>query len=544
MTGIRFNKTVFCTYQAISDDLMYWAWFDVLFLSICYGLDSTTTSLVFSVSFWVALLMKIPGNLIAKRLGAGHSVILAAFLFLMAAIILTFGRTIIAAIIGESIYLIAKTFQEMSTVIIKNVAKIDPLHIDYAKIMSASGTVFSVITLIAAALLNPLSNISISLPMYICIGFCLISCVLSIYVGGYDTKETKDTATNTYEVLPGAKVRSFDKTTVSCLLLSVLFIAIFTVSGNIFKLMLDSDLTSLTDQDGKVLIFSILLIGSRFVKLIGNVLLYLNRKKNINKTRFFFAVILGVLLLSGLAVASRFGSGYGAVIVVLIAFMIRVLIYDPFHYSIYDFMLKRLKEQKMINVLFVNSIGTDLFTTLFSTLITILLGFMGMDGVAVMLLVISILFVSVFLFIKNNLIRTRGNKSYRAWKEDELSDSDEMAAATVLLMHYGIINDKNYTPMDLQKDVAEIKNISNVYPEISFEGYHAYDEELLKTLFVSGHPCAIKARTHEDDNYHWLAILYMDDDGGVVWNPYSEVQFLVQFDSIIELSDYTVTEKS
>jgi hypothetical protein len=100
--------------------------------------------------------------------------------------------------------------------------------------MSASGTVFSVITLIAAALLNPLSNISISLPMYICIGFCLISCVLSIYVGGYDTKETKDTAINTYEVLPGAKVRSFDKTTVSCLLLSVLFIAIFTVSGNIF----------------------------------------------------------------------------------------------------------------------------------------------------------------------------------------------------------------------------------------------------------------------------------------------------------------------
>jgi hypothetical protein len=198
----------------------------------------------------------------------------------------------------------------------------------------------------------------------------------------------------------------------------------------------------------------------------------------------------------------------------------------------------------MINVLFVNSIGTDLFTTLFSTLITILLGYMGMDGVAVMLLVISILFVSMFLFIKNNLIRTRGNKSYRAWKEDELSDSDEMAAATVLLMHYGIINDKNYTPMDLQKDVAEIKNISNVYPEISFEGYHAYDEELLKTLFVSGHPCAIKARAHEDDNYHWLALLYMDDDGGVVWNPYSEAQFLVQFDSIIELSDYTVTEKS
>ena len=54
----------------------------------------------------------------------------------------------------------------------------------------------------------------------------------------------------------------------------------------------------------------------------------------------------------------------------------------------------------------------------------------------------------------------------------------------------------------------------------------------------------IKARTHEDDNYHWLALLYMDDDGGVVWNPYSEAQFLVQFDSIIELSDYTVTEKS
>ena len=540
---IRFNKPLFCLYQATSDDLMFWPWFDVLFLSICYGLDSTQTSLVFSVSFWIALMLKIPGDFLAKKMGAGRSVMLAAVLFLAAAVLLTFGSTIAVAIIGQSIYLIAGSFQQMSTVILKNVAGKDPAHIDYAKIMSVSGTVFSVVSLIAAALMNPLCDINKSLPMYVCIGFCLNSCVLAFFVSRYDSKSIHKEQEAKREALPGAKSRSFDRTTISCLVLSVLFIVIFTVSGNVFKIMLEDDLSSLTSESGTIFIFSMILLISRVVKMMGNGLLFISRKKRMNQERFISFVVFGVIVLSGLGVASRWGTGYTAVVLVFVAFLMRVLIYDPFRVSVYDFMLKRLKDNKMIDVLFVNSIGSDIFTALFSTVTTILLGFGGMAGVSGMLLVLSILFSVGFFVLRKNLIRTHGNRGYLKWDRQGLLKSDvQWVATTVLLMHYGITKDASYTPERLEERIQSLEEIHSVFPSIRYDGIYEYDEKLLKELFDSGHPCAVKAVIHEGEPYCWLAVMYMDEDGGVVWNPYTEEKFLVQFYQIQEICSYTITD--
>ena len=112
-----FNKPLYCMYQSTSDDLMFWCWFDVLILGVNFGFDSVQISLLFSVAFWVALAMKIPGVALAKKLGAGRSVMLSAVLFLAAALVLTFGHTLAVAIVGQSIYLVAIGFQEMSNVI-------------------------------------------------------------------------------------------------------------------------------------------------------------------------------------------------------------------------------------------------------------------------------------------------------------------------------------------------------------------------------------------------------------------------------------------
>ena len=119
----RFNKTLFCLYQSTSDDLMFWCWFDVLILSMNYGFDMTQISLLFSVAFWVALAVKAPANALAKKLGAARCVLLSAAMFLSAALLLTFGSTLVVAIIGQSIYLVAGSFQEMATVIAKKAAE-------------------------------------------------------------------------------------------------------------------------------------------------------------------------------------------------------------------------------------------------------------------------------------------------------------------------------------------------------------------------------------------------------------------------------------
>ena len=129
---------------------MFWCWFDVLILSMNYGFDMTQISLLFSVAFWVALAVKAPANALAKKLGAARCVLLSAAMFLLAALLLTFGCTFAVAVVGQSIYLAAGSFQEMATVIAKKAAERDPANVDYMQLMSTTGVIFSVISLIAA----------------------------------------------------------------------------------------------------------------------------------------------------------------------------------------------------------------------------------------------------------------------------------------------------------------------------------------------------------------------------------------------------------
>ena len=86
-----------------------------------------------------------------------------------------------------------------------------------------------------------------------------------------DEEESKDTRR---EVLPGLKMRTFDRTTLCCLFLSILFMVIFTVSGNNLKIMIENDLSVLTDKSRTVFLFSMMLLVSRVVKIISNLLLY------------------------------------------------------------------------------------------------------------------------------------------------------------------------------------------------------------------------------------------------------------------------------
>ena len=418
--GRKFNRTLFCVYQATSDDLMVWCWFNVLILSMQFGLEMAQISLVFSVSFWAALLMKLPGSVIAGKLKAGRCVLLSAFLFLTASLILTFGRSLAAAIAGQSIYLIAGSYQEMATVIANRAAAKDPAHVDYMRLMSAAGAINSVISLAAALLMSRLYGINTNLPMYICVAFCVSSCILAWFVSRWDEDDEAEAGGAGTgagrEVLPGIQLHSFDRTTISCLFLSILFMVVFTVSGDNLKILLENNIDIIADEAGTVFAFSMILLASRVVKIISNLLLYRSRGRRIDQSKVFSGVVAGVVLMSAIAFANSFGSGYYAVIPAAIAFLIRVLVFDPFRFSIYDFMLKRLQEEKMTRVLFVHSAGIDIFTAIFSTISTVLLKVSGMESVMLMLLIISLIFAAGYFFTRPYLDRALGRRDFLNWE--------------------------------------------------------------------------------------------------------------------------------
>lgn len=537
----RFNKTLFCLYQSTSDDLMFWCWFDVLILSMNYGFSMTRISLLFAVSFWVALAMKAPANALAKKLGAARCVLLSAAMFLLAALLLTFGSTFIVAVVGQSIYLVAGSFQEMATVIAKKAVERDPANVDYMKLMSTTGVIFSVISLIAAISMSWLYEIDKNLPMYICIGFCLNSCVLAYFISKYDEEDTKEHQRTRREALPGMKIRHFDRTTLSCIFLSVLFMVIFYVSGDYLKIMIESDLSAVTDSGRTVFLFSMILLVSRIVKIASNLLIYVGRNIKIGQERVISFVVIGVLLISAIGVLSKRGSGYYGIIMAASAFLIRVIVFDPFRFSIYDFMLKRLKEDKMIDVLFVQSTGSEISRVVFSTIATVLLHFYGMHSVMQMLFIISLIFAAGYVIARRHLVRAGGNRKFLRWKKTEIDAVDSLTVAVAaLLMHYGVVEDTSYTPRKLAETIASVEDIDAVDPDIQFDGFYEYQEETLKRLFYAGHPCAIRTVIKEGEQARWLPVMYLDDDGGVIWDPYSGERFLTELHKIEEICCFTI----
>ena len=83
-------------------------------------------------------------------------------------------------------------------------------------------------------------------------------------------------------------------------------------------------------------------------------------------------------------------------------------------------------------------------------------------------------------------------------------------------------------------------HINAVDPDIQFDGYYEYQEETLKRLFYAGHPCAIRTVIKEGEQDRWLPVMYLDDDGGVIWNPYSGESFLAELYKIEEICCFTI----
>ena len=540
----RFNKVLFCLYQSTSDDLIMWCWFDVLLLSINFGFSMTQISLLFSVSFWIALVMKLPGRALARKLGAGNNVLLSAGLFLTAALLLTFGRSLPVAIAGQSIYLIAGSFQEMSTVILKNAARREPSNVDYMKIMSVTGVIFSAISLAASLMMSRLFEISKNLPMYICVGFCINSCVLAFFLRKYDVKGAQEDSEKQGEVLPGLKVRAFDKTTLSCLFLIVTFMVIFTVSGSNFKILIENSLSELENESRTVFLFSMVLLLSRLAKIAGNIILYLSRKRKLALEKGLSLAVVVVVLIFVLGFLSEWVGGYPAVTMVVGALLLRVMVFDPIRFSIYEFMLRRLNNEKMVDVLFVQSMATDVFTALFSTISTILLNALGMNSVMLMLLIMGLVFAVVYFVIRKNLVRRGGSRAFLRWKREQIESWDSLTvAAAALIMHYGLARDTSYTPRKLAEKISSVENIFESDYGITFGGFYDYDEKILKEFYRNGHPCAIKATAEEGKSEQWLPVMYYDDDGGVVWNPYSSERFTAELHAVSKICRFDINEK-
>ena len=178
---IELSNKIYPYFAGLTEDLMFWAAINTLFLTTVKNLTASQISLLSAVAVFSSIILQGVVFKIIKRIGNIFSVRLGLVLFLMAATAITFSNDIFLIATGEILYHLAFFFTSMGNVILKRNLKAVNKEENFHKICSKSNFIYATVTMIISFVVGFIFNINKYLPMILCITVC----VLNIFLSGF-----------------------------------------------------------------------------------------------------------------------------------------------------------------------------------------------------------------------------------------------------------------------------------------------------------------------------------------------------------------------
>ncbi|GEM_PF-2691825 len=533
-----FSNPLYVFYQSTSDELMFWPLFDVLFLSLAKGYSAAEISLVFTVSLWAGLALKPVIFQVLKKLRAGTSMIIGAVMFLLAAVFITFGPSIVVVIIGQTLYCQAFSFQEMSGVYLKNAQYKNGSKPDYIRLRALANGIYATISLISMIFLNTLCNITMYLPMYICIGACVNSVVLSILLYRYDNTDNRVQNTG---MTPRMRYKKIDSAAVLCLILSAMAYVVMVLGMDNLRLFTETSLSELFDEEKVVFYFSMILIVNRIIKISGNLFAMAGTRKKKRAERDLMPVFITLIsLVPVLGLIGCLAGGIGAVVFASVGYFACVFVYDPFGARLTKMLMEYISPESMKRLMFLNSTMRDISQALVSALVTLILTTSGMLGVMILLSVVGIALGIFYLISKKNLARKVNNQIFLKWTKDDTENTDSLIiSAAVLLCYNNIEASLKFSPRELGARIPSAEKISDRYPNVQFSAVEAFNEDALRAHFSEGELCAVHYRLNGE--YTWLPVLLIDEGGMMLFDLEEKWVFADRDPAIDQIAVFKVT---
>lgn len=485
---------IYSAYQGTSDDLIFWVLIDTLFLTLKKGLSAGNISLLITVSFVATFIFRFPVYKLIKRIGNAASLVVAAFMFLAAACLLTFGNSLLILGLGQSLYALAPLFQDTSELFLKD-------HLDYfgkkqefVHTMSMANMVYSTITLIAACVSGKLFDISGYLPMYLCIGFCVNSLVLSIILAKNEAPKK-----NKPILIPGRRTSAFNGAVNKCIVLLSLNGIMLNVGNANFKLLFQARLEGAYSEETIVLFFSVLIIFTRIAKLLSNAVL--RRTKTTDNLNEKILIGLSALLVAAfvLTLIGKFMPAAIGALMAGIGLSAIHISFDPIRTILIYYALSKTTGKN--SQLIISALGfiKDAIVAVSSGVVTVILTFSGFYSVVLFFLLIAVLlFVLCLMWRKKIHCVTSAFSYYDLEQSLDKIDSLKISAA-FLSRHYGF----------LKKGKGEWL-ISKSSQILKLKMQSTYDYNQLKQEYKSGYPCAVEIISNGKNK--WLPVIFLDDD--------------------------------
>ena len=147
---IKLSNKIYPYLVGLSDDLLFWAAINTIFLTTVKMFSASQVSLLTGISGLITILSQNIVLKIIKKIGNLKSVKLGLLMLFIGGVIITFGSSFISILIGEIFYNIAFLFKGMESVILRRNLKYQNNENAFIQIQSRSSLVYAISTMICS----------------------------------------------------------------------------------------------------------------------------------------------------------------------------------------------------------------------------------------------------------------------------------------------------------------------------------------------------------------------------------------------------------
>ena len=363
---IKRSIKIYPIFASFTGDMIFFVPIDTLFLTLVKGLNASQITAMTMVALIICIISQKAILATVKKIGNVNSLRLGAILLLIAALVLTFGKSFALMLLYKSINEIAFMFLNMDEIILKsNLNAVNRKH-DYYKIRNKSKIMYSIITLFTALVAGKLFNVNQYLPMYLSIIVYILLVGLAFMYYEAKSNETKEIKENKKKV----KI-----TTVIFLVIlsNAIFYSIIKMGQNNSKLFMQYDFQKFLSIEMVTYYITTIVFISRIARLVGNIVFGKVYSKIKDKMSIVLTICLSMafsLLIIGHYINVEF---IYKVIIMSLGFFLILATRDSFQIYIEDVALsisdKEEQQKIVIDIEVYRRLGTLILSAIFTLIL-------------------------------------------------------------------------------------------------------------------------------------------------------------------------------
>lgn len=320
---------------------MFFIAISTLFLTVVKGLTAAQISFLATITDLFCILLQPLALKIIQKIGNVKAIRFGTIMLLGASLLITFGKQYWVLLIAYILYQPAFLFKKMDQVVLRSNLAYLKKEEQYIKLTNRSNIVYAVITMLIALVAGKLFAINHYLPMYLCIGICVINVLLSFCI--FDTKEEKQEIEEKKENLK----MKFPKIVMLTFLAYALLYSIMSIGQDKTTLFLQYNLQQYFDIGKTATYLSFIIVISRIARVLGNIAFQKLYKKWKDKVSVIFSSLI-IIAFASIAIGSCLND-YGVIkfFFMTIGFDLILAIRDSFDAYASDIVLRNtLQEQQ------------------------------------------------------------------------------------------------------------------------------------------------------------------------------------------------------